>query len=276
MKSLSDFIRRIFCAIFRGGHWCIIFRSLPCKLFKVVREFIVKTLNSKKTFFECEKIFPSVYTLDDFSGRRQKVFALVEWRLAVLDCDTVANSPLSIINLINFFSHTHSSLVHPHSRRRQLFADFVYQSKRVHESQFQYFFKKFGYWVNKPCDLRIKQRWLLISLQQCFSLFYLIVNCRPTMRHRNFFLNSFRLLLAARPLSRFACEKKDSFQWTSQLEGEFHCLNRFIEIFFSFLRVQTDIAFDVYTGFAWPQTVRNKEDKSLFSHLPGLKAPKSR
>lgn len=46
------------------------------------------------------------------------------------------------------------------------------------------------------------------------------------------------------------------------LEGEFHCLYRFIEIF---LRVQTDIAFDVYTGFVRPQTVRNKEDKVYYS-----------
>lgn len=77
------------------------------------------------------------------------------------------------------------------------------------------------------------------------------------------------------PLARYqdSVVRKDSFQWTSLLEGEFHCLNRFIEIFFSFLRVQTDIAFDVYTGFAWPQTVRNKEDKKFIIQSPGLGGP---
>lgn len=132
------------------------------KFFKGIADFIETFLaNSGKKFV-------SVCALD-FFRKATKVFAFVEWRLAVLEWHTCQ---FSFVNNKSYQPRlAHSQRVHPHSCRW-----FVYRlclSVRAFIDFGFIIFKKFGYWVNKPCDLGIKRLWLLISLQKCFSLFIL-------------------------------------------------------------------------------------------------------
>lgn len=144
---------------------------------------------------------------------------------------------------------------------------------RVHEFELQCFFEKFGYWVNKPCDLWIKQNWLISSLQHCFSPFYLIVNCRPTMRHQKLLFLFFPASsFSARPLSRFVCEKKVHSSEPRSLKGSFIVLIALSKYFFQFYVCKQTSRLMFIQVLRGLKQCATKKTKSLLFNLSGLEA----